>query len=310
MIRHQLVQWILLPGGLTAGRPAVGVGVRRAAAAARARRPPWPTSRTSPTGASVLNGLRAGGRAGRRDHRGTAERGGDRLRRPVAGPVPATPRPCAPSSSTIWPTGRSSATRSTRCSATCGTVGPSWLSPPATTCRSPIDNASPDRADTHRGGAPRPVHPRGPLRRPARRSAAAGSSREPRTPPSCPALPRRAGRRHRAGSGPQAAPLQRGAAAQDLIRPFGGGRHPRRCPLRPGRLPRPAVPRGAQAVPAGPRSRRKAELENALDFHHHLSILGDHPALLRGLGLVIDLEIRARLRPAHRATPTRPPCCG
>ena len=31
------------------------------------------------------------------------------------------------------------------------------------------------------------------------------------------------------------------------------------------------------------------ELAERLDFHHYLSLLGDHPALMRRLGLVIDL---------------------
>ncbi|WP_127127345.1 hypothetical protein [Georgenia sp. SYP-B2076] len=40
------------------------------------------------------------------------------------------------------------------------------------------------------------------------------------------------------------------------------------------------------------RATARTELERRLDFHHHLSALGDHPAALRRLGLVIDLVIR------------------
>ena len=37
------------------------------------------------------------------------------------------------------------------------------------------------------------------------------------------------------------------------------------------------------------------ELAEGYDFHHYLSLLGDHPALLRRLGLVIDLVLRPEL---------------
>jgi hypothetical protein len=46
----------------------------------------------------------------------------------------------------------------------------------------------------------------------------------------------------------------------------------------------------------------RAELAETLDFHHHLSLLGDHPALLRRLGLVIDLEIRPDFVPVTSDT--------
>ena len=90
--------------------------------------------------------------------------------------------------------------------------------------------------------------------------------------------------------------LQGGAAALDLLRPFGGGGTPADALHalagfhgRPSREdPKPFPPDRPQA---------KAELESTLDFHHHLSILGDHPAMLRSLGLVIDLQIRADFVP-------------
>ncbi|GAA1531914.1 hypothetical protein GCM10009827_057090 [Dactylosporangium maewongense] len=50
------------------------------------------------------------------------------------------------------------------------------------------------------------------------------------------------------------------------------------------------------------RKQAQAELEEALDFHHHLSALGDHPVLLRGLGLVLDLTIRPDFVPETNDT--------
>ena len=82
-----------------------------------------------------------------------------------------------------------------------------------------------------------------------------------------------------------------GTDRMTLIRPFGAGGAPTDAlyalagfHARPSREdPRP--------FPAD-RDQARAELEQTLDFHHHLSTLGDHPAMLRRLGLVIDLVIR------------------
>lgn len=75
-----------------------------------------------------------------------------------------------------------------------------------------------------------------------------------------------------------------------LIRPFGSGGSPAKAiyalagfHARPSRDQPKDFPTDAQQA--------KAELDETLDFHHHLSLLGDHPAVLRALGLVIDLEI-------------------
>jgi hypothetical protein len=94
----------------------------------------------------------------------------------------------------------------------------------------------------------------------------------------------------------------------ELIRPFGGGGSPPKAfyalagfHARPSREQPKDFPADAEQA--------RAELENALDFHHHLSLLGDHPAVLRALGLVFDLEIRADFVPTTNdtdpATPLR-----
>jgi hypothetical protein len=89
---------------------------------------------------------------------------------------------------------------------------------------------------------------------------------------------------------------------QDLILPFLG--HPAANPPGPPALTdslyafsvfhaRPSLeePRGFP----GTREDAVTELAEGYDFHHYLSLLGDHPALLRRLGLVIDLVLRPEL---------------
>ena len=79
--------------------------------------------------------------------------------------------------------------------------------------------------------------------------------------------------------------------SQPLIRPFGAGGSPADALYAlAGFHTRPV--REQPRTFAADREQARAELENVLDFHHHLSVLGDHPAVLRGLGLVIDLVIR------------------
>lgn len=80
-------------------------------------------------------------------------------------------------------------------------------------------------------------------------------------------------------------------AVQPLIRPFGSGGAPTDAlyalagfHARPSTEEPKAFPTTEEQV--------RAEVAEKYDFHHHLSTLGDHPALLRGLGLVIDLQIR------------------
>ncbi|MEU3783130.1 hypothetical protein [Streptomyces sp900129855] len=92
---------------------------------------------------------------------------------------------------------------------------------------------------------------------------------------------------------------------QDLVRPFGSGTggpaqalyalagfHAR---------PQKEKPKG---LPADQTAAR-AQQEQTEDFHQHLSTLGDHPALLRRLGLVLDLEIRPDFVP--QSTDSDPP---
>lgn len=84
---------------------------------------------------------------------------------------------------------------------------------------------------------------------------------------------------------------QHHAAVQPLIRPFGSGGTPTDAlyalagfHARPSAEEPRAFPTTQEQV--------RTELADKYDFHHHLSLVGDHPALLRGLGLVIDLQIR------------------
>ncbi len=87
----------------------------------------------------------------------------------------------------------------------------------------------------------------------------------------------------------------------ELIRPFGSGGSPANAfyalagfHARPSREQPKDFPADAEQA--------RAELEDTLDFHHHLSFLGDHPAVLRALGLVFDLVIRADFVPTTNDT--------
>ena len=94
---------------------------------------------------------------------------------------------------------------------------------------------------------------------------------------------------------------------QPLIRPFGSGGSPADALYAlAGFHARPSTEE-PKAFPAT-REQVGAELAEKYDFHHQLSMLGDHPALLRGLGLVIDLQIRPDFVPATRRGPAGP--CG
>jgi hypothetical protein len=91
--------------------------------------------------------------------------------------------------------------------------------------------------------------------------------------------------------------LQHSPLPQALVRPFGAGGSPAEALYALAGFharPSQAQPRGFPAD----RAQAVAELEAAADFHRHLSALGDHPALLRGLGLVLDLVIRPDFVPA------------
>ena len=80
-------------------------------------------------------------------------------------------------------------------------------------------------------------------------------------------------------------------AVQPLIRPFGDGGAPSDALYSLATFharPHHEEPKG---FPADQQQARD-ELAERYDFHHHLSALGGHPAVLRALGLVIDLEIR------------------
>ncbi|NMR28112.1 hypothetical protein [Crystallibacter degradans] len=83
--------------------------------------------------------------------------------------------------------------------------------------------------------------------------------------------------------------LQHSHQPQELIRPFGSGGSPAGAfyalagfHARPAREP--------ADLPTD-REQARAALEEKLDFHDHLSSLGGHPAVLRGLGLVLDLVV-------------------
>jgi hypothetical protein len=87
----------------------------------------------------------------------------------------------------------------------------------------------------------------------------------------------------------------------ELIRPFGSGGTPAEALYAlAGFHTRPSHEQ-PRDFPAD-RQQARTEFEEALDFHHHLSTLGDHPALLRSLGLVIDLEIRPDFIPTSNDT--------
>ena len=102
---------------------------------------------------------------------------------------------------------------------------------------------------------------------------------------------------------------QHPTSVQPLIRPFGPGGPPA-PPFGPGDPPAPTdalyALAGFHARPSteepkafpATQEQIRAELAEKYDFHHHLSLVGDHPALLRGLGLVIDLQIRPDFVPA------------
>ncbi|MGY3319578.1 hypothetical protein [Arthrobacter sp. TE12232] len=78
---------------------------------------------------------------------------------------------------------------------------------------------------------------------------------------------------------------------QPLIRPFGGGGTPPDAfTSLAGFHARPATEHPKEFP--GSQGQVRDELAQAHDFHHLLSVLGDHPALMGALGLVIDLEIR------------------
>ncbi|GAA2845834.1 hypothetical protein Acy02nite_47500 [Actinoplanes cyaneus] len=86
-------------------------------------------------------------------------------------------------------------------------------------------------------------------------------------------------------------------AVQPLIRPFGAGGSPAAAlHALAGFHARPSS-ETPKAFPAT-RDELRAELAEQQDFHHQLSAVGDHPALLRQLGLVIDLQIRPDFVPA------------
>ncbi|WP_264668253.1 hypothetical protein [Arthrobacter sp. VKM Ac-2550] len=84
---------------------------------------------------------------------------------------------------------------------------------------------------------------------------------------------------------------------QELIRPFGSGGSPAEAfyalagfHARPLREP--------ADFPAD-REQARAILEEKLDFHDHLSSLGGHPAVLRSLGLVLDLVVDPNFVPVN-----------
>jgi hypothetical protein len=87
------------------------------------------------------------------------------------------------------------------------------------------------------------------------------------------------------------------AAMQPLIRPFGGGGTPTDAfTSLAGFHARPSTEQPKE-FPATQEQVRD-EFAQAHDFHHLLSVLGDHPALMGALGLVIDLTIRPDFVPS------------
>lgn len=64
---------------------------------------------------------------------------------------------------------------------------------------------------------------------------------------------------------------------------------------------------GAPAAPGGPADPGGLAAAPVLDFHRYLTFLDGHPALLRRLGLVIDLEVPAGSVPVSPSTAASPP---
>jgi hypothetical protein len=93
---------------------------------------------------------------------------------------------------------------------------------------------------------------------------------------------------------------------QPLIRPFGAGGSPQEAAYALACFHARPVREQPKPFPAD-REQARAELAQQLDFHHHLSALGSHPALLRRLGLVIDLVLDPGFVPstADGDAPTR-----
>ncbi|MCU1574739.1 MAG: hypothetical protein JWO93_2821 [Micrococcaceae bacterium] len=78
---------------------------------------------------------------------------------------------------------------------------------------------------------------------------------------------------------------------QPLIRPFGAGGTPTDAfASLAGFHARPSAEQPREFP--GSRDQVRDQLAQAHDFHHLLSVLGDHPALMGALGLVLDLTIR------------------
>ena len=282
MSTEQRLQWVAVPGGLLAGRPAAGH---------RRHVPPAAHRRGHHPGALPRPARLAGDRGGRDlavDADGTAcrPRSSARPRSPTCGRRCSRPRPrWRRGSSPTWPTGRWSRTTWRRCAPSCSASTPGPLRRHRTRCR----RCAPGGTSSRWCGAWTTC---------CRRWSGPGQTRYGE-------LERRLGVTGAAGR------LLSAARAQSAARKAAGVRGgPAIHPLPPGSVFE--VERAAlfHSSPEPEPREMPADGEHyraSVDVHQMISSLGEHPDLLRRLGLVVDLAVPADALPAPTGSVTATP---